>query len=512
MVVCIDEVQELLDRVDEDGQRDLAGMMRHLIDQDDGVRFLISGSCSFANVKSRLQRSGAPLAAEIEERDISFLSRQETDTLVRRGFEEFCDPPVFLMPSGSEAFWQLTAGYPDHVHRLAKQVAANLETEQSLVVDASGVRSAAGHLVSRGRDVVEHLIGSAREQEYLESVLLAISDLLPGEDEPPIGLDALAEQAGAGNLAGINRFLRLGLLRRRRDGTLDLTNGMVRMWLRENAQSVITRRRDSLGDPSLRLLRVEGFETLDAGADGLGEWARLRRDGQHYRARRRPGLTDAEKDVLLATAAERFDAPVGDIVDPAVVGDWIILDDLLAPSMADYMRDVGQDGILEPVDVAHIVAMVHGALNALVSAQWHHGNLTPDRIRSRPGGGCFVADWAFGSGGTRNPLTAIDLLLGPLRHPETVQRFQRAQRFQGGDDIFTLGALLFRALHREGRDAYPLALDCADLSGDRPDYAGMYGDPSLRRIVISMIEDSQRLEPGMVLAMLRGWLAGRQPR
>ncbi|MCL8252196.1 hypothetical protein AERO_12450 [Aeromicrobium fastidiosum] len=447
LVFAIDEVQVMLDRLAVDGHGKLdevAGLIRSLnTSLDLPLKFLLLGSCTYASVRDRLERTN--VAAELTERLVGFMPYEEMENLLEIGFGS--GPSRFyVLPGAHEVFWDLTAGYPNHVHLLAKKVGEILTSRGERIIQPAVVLQAADALVGSEGVVVEHLLGRERERDYQQQVLAALADFFGADHDDAGGANAptqlqLIERLGHENADGVDRFLRLGLLRRTSEGTIAVANGLIKRWLVDNQLKLQLRIASIRADSEFEQLQAEGFEIRSpTTTDGLGRKVTLSREGRYYRARPVPAGISADD---LTTHLEEDLSTVSTLVD--IVGGWMIMTHAHGRSLSDYeSTPSSQMGTnWERRDTVKVVRAVRDAAATLAQQSRSHGNLDADVLIEGPTG-LFLADFAFGSGRLSEPLT--DFRPGPLRPPEQGDRFADGLGFVPSDDVYALGALLFSIL------------------------------------------------------------------
>ncbi|KRC65228.1 hypothetical protein ASE12_10910 [Aeromicrobium sp. Root236] len=505
LVVAIDEVQVMLDCLAEPGGEDtlggVAGLVRSMnADHDLPMKFLLLGSCTYASVRDRLAATN--VAAELSEKLVGFLDYHETVELLARGFRT-TGTAFHVLPSAHDAFWALTAGYPNHVHLLARMVGDLMEERGERVIQAESVYQAGDALVRQDRVVVEHLLGRERERDYQQQVLMALAEFY-GRDESeasavvdPTELD-LVERLGPEYADGVDRFLRLGLLRKSSHGTVSVANGLINRWLVENLTRLELRVASAKKQGDIADLLEAGY-TLNGApdSDALGEFVPLHREKRYYRARRLTSSVDPAN--LTLTFEDEVSSPVGELVD--VVGRWLILTHAHGRSLADNVAYAATNW--ERRDTMRVVRSVRGAAAILAEHVGCHGNLDASRI-IEGASGVFIADFVFGSS---QQLTTFRP--SPLRPPEQAERARLHQGFGSTDDVFALGAILHHTLDLNSGYPYKPGHDlCADTTQPASDFDQMGVDESLRRIVSAMYlpDPEERMEMATVRDTLTQWL------
>ncbi|WP_164704414.1 hypothetical protein [Blastococcus litoris] len=517
VVLAIDEVQVLLDAVIEsdadtvDSLASVAGALRSINgDADNPLRLLLLGSCSFRSVRDRLADTN--IAAEITEHLVGFLSQADTRELVSRGFGA-PGGRAYVLASAHQAFWDLTAGYPNHVHLLGAEVARVLNERRRRLVSSDIVAQAADALVRRGRTVVEHLLGREREHEYQERVLANLASVYGSDDEDGDGLTMreLIDLVGTDYEEGINRFVRLGLLQSSADGAVTVANGLLRRWLVENSLHLEMRRAALEDRRDFAALRDRGFRIIRNDVDEFGESIGLERDSVIYQARNlRPsggpgdeGLTDA-----VPVGHDPQTSSVGMFVER--VDRWAIVLHCAGRRLSEGAAHRAQEW--EARDTHRVVRLAQQALSVLVEAEerdgWVHGNLTPENVIDRGSSGVFLADWVYGSRGRRTPWTAFRP--NGFRPQAQAERWLAGGTHKHADDVFALGAIMYAALDPHGEHPYPLsASGCADTSSPVRQLVQLGVDNDLRRMMSRMLAPDEDERPALhfVRSTLSTWLS-----
>lgn len=515
IIVAIDEVQVMLDRLTTSGftgesLADVAGVIRSINADDDlPIKFLFLGSCSYASVRDRL--SSTNVAAEILEVEVGFLDELETADLVRRGFSAGTSA-VFVLDSAQRAFWSLTAGYPNHVHLLARGVERVLGDSGERIVSEDVVLRAADALVKQDRIVVQHLLGREREREYQQRVLVALASFYGQEDDTlsAPSLRELVERLGTEYMDGIERFERLGLLRRLPDQSVHVANGLIRRWLVENSLMLELRREAIRSNEVHNALIVGGFEVSEVDSDDLGEVLLLRRKGNTFRARRAAvgvASEDVHSALLLHADEDPGTASVGFLVE--WIDGWLVF----AHSTGRPLIETGSlaTSNWERRDTIRVVRVIQEAASVLlernVTGRWVHGNISGRNLIDRGASGIFIADWEYGCGNLISRMTSFRP--GPLRPPEQAIRYMSGAPFVPSDDVFALGGVLFHALDPSNRFPRDLGQDgCANTS-QRPRHLEQVGvDADLRRLIEAMLAPEPADRPALeyVRPTLLGWI------
>ncbi len=521
MVLVVDEIQVMFERLSAEDPsqsllRETAGVLRSLnADVDIPLKILLLGSCTFASVRDRLLDTN--IADELREETIGFLTPEETRELVVKGFNQGrkSEPYFFVLPDAFDELWAMTAGYPNHVHLLARRTADHVASRGARVISAETVRDAAETLVRSGRTVVQHLLGREREREYQQRVLSALAEVY-GSDSPedavdPPTLDLLKKSLGPENAEGIERFLRLGLLRETDQGAIVIANGLASRWLTENAIQLRFGIAGLRERPQFSALRDAGFALQGQPAtDAFGLYIVVEREGSLYRARRVARPDGVNPDDLIQVKSESLlDDSAGwveDVVDP-----WLLISHAQGRPLSDFVLR-GQAENWELRDTIEVVKRIRDAASVLqrllTESHWVHGNLSEDNVIHRGSLGTFLADSAFGSDWMVGPLTRFTP--GPLRPPQQQIRFNSGKQFSPKDDVFALGALLVHVLDRQGRHPYSM-----DPSGHAdvyttfiaPEQAGV--DAGLVRIARAMCDPDEESRPDLdyCLSTLTRWVA-----
>lgn len=541
LVLAIDEVQEMFDRLASSAGgsarlAEAAGAIRAMnADQDLPMKFMFLGSCTYQSVQDRL--SGTNVAAELREELVGFLSYEETGALLIAGFRTLTQQEIhkltrknayFVLPSAHDAFWRLTGGYPNHVHLLARKVVELLKRSRRRVVTAEAVDQAADALVRQDRVVVEHLLGREREREYQQQVLASLAEVYGVDGDANVEATAptmleLKERLGSEYAAGVDRFLRLGLLRRTSLQTVVVSNGLVRNWLMQNSTDLEIQISHVRHQAAFAPLHDAGFEVLAPEGDAFGQFVPMRRtprrdetfgvafvpQRQYFRARPVPPVVSEldQEGLVQRSDGEAEQSHAGWVVD--LVGSWLVLNHTTGRSLED-LRSTSTTNNWVIRDTTEAVAMVRDACKVLddlySTTRWVHGNITTRSV-IRGQTGIFLADCAFGSDGTRGPLTALDR--GPLRPREQCRRFDAGGGFDTKDDVFALGAALHHTLDRDG--GYPASVDGMHGAVKTSTVTQVGVDDDLRRIIAAMCDDDedQRTDLTYAVSALTQWLNDR---
>jgi tetratricopeptide (TPR) repeat protein len=465
LLIALDEVQRVLDACTEEGSGDsresIAGNIRTLSsDTDLRVRFLLLGSCTYSSVRDRLEHT--TLAAEILERQIGFLDRRDTRELVTRGFEQADGGATYVAESAHEAFWELTAGYPNHVHLLGQRVGVLLNNSHQRSVDWEIVEAAAERLVQDGTRAVDHFVGREAKSSSQEHVLVKLAEYF-GNNE---GIDAapslfeLTREIGTEHQDGIVRLVRLGLLREEPDGTVHVANGLVKSWLVRNAYLLSTSRQLRASSVEYTPFKERGFEVNPGRPDGIGQRLVLKTQGAVYLARSLH--LSGEPPRPITTAGQSLDS-VG-LFDQRLER-WVVLTHAEGEALDYYLEGLDSEN-WELSDTRKVVQAVSDTMATLSRCRddcrcnhgkWVHGNLTPARIITRAQRGVFIAELALGADDQQTELTQLERDI--YRPPEQLQRWKDKKGFKESDDVFALGVILTVTLREDHQPPYPETSD-----------------------------------------------------
>ncbi len=460
LIVAIDEVQEMFDRLKsasapEGALPQVAGLIRTInAEEDIPIKFLFLGSCTYKSVRDRLD--GTNVQAEISEQLVGFLDRVSSAALVTGGFQMASGArgSAYVLEEAQDAFWKLTGGYPNHLHLLGAKVGDLLNERGERVVEASTVEQAADALVNQDRTVVEHLLGREREREYQQSVLSALAEFFGDEeaDRPAPTRSDLLQAMGPQNAEGVDRFLRLGLLRSVQ-GTVRVANGLIRRWLVENSLRLELQRRELEQSDAFAIFHDAGLDIMNAQPDEFGERLTLRRGREFFLARRIPPSAANDLVQLGDLASDTPDASVSEVRD--VLPPWVLMMHAQGRSLADASSNADKNW--ERDDTRRVVRTFRDAISVMLEsnsvARWVHGNISPACIIERAGRSPFIANWQFGCSHERTLLT--NFRASRLRPPEQFLRYEAGASFTPADDVFGIGASLFHVLDPRAEYPYP---------------------------------------------------------
>lgn len=516
LVVAIDEVQEMLDRLSSSGRgseglSQVAGLIRTInADEDLPIKFLFLGSCTYRSVRDRLD--GTNVQAEISEQLVGFLDRGSSAALVVAGFQS---EPVgrggaFVLEEAQETFWDLTGGYPNHLHLLGAKVGELLNERGERVVDRSVVEQAADALVHDDRTIVQHLLGREREREYQQSVLSALAEYFGDDDtshHAPTRSDLL-EAMGPENAEGIDRFLRLGLLRNAQ-GAVRVANGLIRRWLVENSLRLELQRRGLGQTSSFDVFEEAGLEIVSAQPDEFGERLVLRRGrDEFFLARRIPPTATADMTEWLEIPSEVSDASVSELRD-IVSSRWFLFLHAYGRSLADASSNADKNW--ERDDTRRVVRTFRDAIGVILEqnsvTRWVHGNISPECVIERAGRSPFISNWNFGCSHQRTALT--DFRASQLRPPEQYDRYENGGAFVSSDDVFGIGASLFHVLDPAAGYPYPPdTRGCAHTGAAIAELRQVGVDEDLERVISASVAADPEERPTLdhLRTAMTAWL------
>lgn len=461
LLVIIDEFQELLSNLNNAGQdvlRSVIGALRAL-QQGGAFGLLLCGSCTLHTVRRWLV--GTSLAREIESEPVGFLNERETKEVFKRGFSG----TVHILPEAADEIWQLTGGYPNHIHLLGKEVIRRLLTEHRRLVTRDLVREVA-LLVGESDRTVEEIIKP--DGETLSGIELLLG-LMDPDDEGAIDPGA-AERLSAEEQKQIDRYLALGLLRSE-GNRLAWANRLVLSWLEKQGK------RHRRTASHLRARHPCETALIDAGCSDFRclrpeETYQVQRDGQLLVARRFVVEGSPVPAEALDLLHDRFHdyclspGPPGFPDYRGRVGEWLLFSYVPGTTLKDKLLQ-HQNSAEEPERVAGWIA---GACDVLaqVAELWTltHGDLRPANV-VLSAGAVSVVGWGYGGiGGRPLPLVPRD------RDYLSPQYLRRIADDTGGatpgDDVFALGVILYRFLHPSGAPPYLCDLHDVDRAADLP--------------------------------------------
>jgi tetratricopeptide (TPR) repeat protein len=509
LLVIIDEFQELLTSlIKNQALREVVNSLRSL-SQNGTIALMLCGSCSLRTVDARLY--GTPLAGEIREEPIGFLSEADTHEMFSRGF----DGTVVIMRQALDAVWRLTGGHANHISLIGDVTATGLYGDRRRVVTRELVEEVARKVA---RSDSELTIKGILRPEEIEAEIDLMLELAERTQEPAEQIDegALRRSLTSRERELLDRYIRIGLLRKEA-GALRFTNELMWMWMQDYAKGA-NRRHIRMAErrPEETALRDAGYEIITRLSLGPMQTCLARRGEQRVIARRLivaeeggPSVTRDLLDEVLSSL--NYSGPelegVPQYLGP--IGDWTLFAWVPGPSM----RELLEQHRGEPVTPAEVVRWIVSACEVLTrveeSCNLTHGNLKPSSIIIGETG-VTVIDWGYGAQqGRAAPLKAdAPGYMSP-------QYLRRIIDDSGGatpaDDVFALGVMLYQFLHPEGALPYGGQLADLDLSQEPPRVSPVVGPDSVLECVtkaIALLAEERHATPRAFAAALRAKVPG----
>lgn len=463
LLVILDEVQDLLRSLNDAGTlRSVFGVLR-AFQQEGLLALLLCGSCTLRTVDGWL--AGTSMAGEVVPIRIGFLRRDETEEVVRRGF----DAPVLVLAEAVDEVWRVTEGYPNHIHLIGDEVGRRLRAEGRRTVSAALVREV-GYQLAGSQLPVKGIIKN--DDDVLHAIDLLL-DLRDPDDETAID-PTVRHRLTSDEREQLERYLALGLLREN-SGRLEWSNELMRLWLAGQSHRHPSASRPlRVRDPAEAVLLDAGYTLVPT--HRRGSTREVERQGRRFVARRFTVDGDPAGPDVVELLDERFaryalaSAPPGVPEYCGQQGDWLLFDYVPGLSLRERLTH-HPDVQIDPVRAARWIVNACDVLTR-VDELWSvtHGDLRPGNVITTTDDEVAVVGWGHGAlgavGGRPSPLVPRS---GDHCSPQYLARIAADE---GGatpsDDVYALGTILFRFLHPDGTPPYPRPADRLDLRTARP--------------------------------------------
>lgn len=447
-LVILDEVQKLLGQLQAESV--LERVMNGFRSLTDGGGFALVLCGSVPGLKIERMLGGSLVTPELRRVQLGFLSQADAFRVFDRGFVG----TAHVLPEALDAMWDLTSGYPNHIHLIGEMTVDILRRERRRVVTGTVVREV-GHRIGNSNAATQEIInldGEGPSGQELLNILVSIS-----QGAPEICRKTeLARVISARHHEEFGRYLTIGLLKDDGDHYCwanELINVHVRQFI-DRLQPVTTREDLQLkaaGYDTMRTLTAETALTRQVTRDDVSFVAKRVVLGQLP--------ADAVDAQLLESVAEHVDRQLSELDQnrfagvPAYhsrYGDWFLFEHAGGRSIAEQLLQHREIHVDSRLSVGHIAAACDVLATVYARSGITHGNLKPGNIVI-DGSNVMVIDWGRGSWrGRASPIGAgTDGYMSPG---------YRGRLNSGGarptDDVFALGVILYQLLHSDGRLPY----------------------------------------------------------